>query len=66
MKARAFPLMLEAGRHAFTFDGCKDLNDYHKSRGTGQRAWWAHFFREHFTAGLRRQKRRKPKAATPL
>ena len=29
--------------HAFTFDGCKDLNDYHKSRGTGQRARWPTF-----------------------
>ena len=47
--------------HAFTFDGCKDLNDYHKSRGTAQREQWAHFFRENFKAGLRRRKRRKPK-----
>jgi hypothetical protein len=51
--------------HAFTFDGCKDLNDYHKSRGTGQREQWAKFFRDNFKAGLRRRKRRKPKAATP-
>ncbi len=47
--------------HAFTFEGCKDLNDYHKSRGAGQREQWSAFFREHFKAGLRRRMSRKAK-----
>jgi len=50
--------------HSFTPNGVKDFNDFHKAGGTRSREEFLGFLREHYLAGTKTRKRRKPKPKT--